>query len=159
MRSPNTPAPLARHEVYAALCDYLPPPSPDTPEARAIRDERAIAAAIALRPADSAEAQLAAPVVGADFHAKDALAAASQPNLTVDALKNYRAQASLMARTCQGTLRSLLSLQATRKPAKVTQSQPPPTAAHPDTAVSRPAHRQPGSTIRWPTSPNPSVTA
>jgi hypothetical protein len=43
---PNTPAPLARHEIYAALCNYLPPPSPDTPEARAVRNERAIA----LRP-------------------------------------------------------------------------------------------------------------
>lgn len=63
-------------------------------------------------------------MVAAEFHAKDALAAASQPNLTVDALKNDRAQASLMARTCQATLRSLLNLQATRKPAKATQSQP-----------------------------------
>ncbi len=127
----TTQAPLARHQIYAALCNYLPPPSPDTPAARAIRDERAIAAAIALRPADPAEAELAAQIVGADFHAKDALAAASQPNLTADALKNYRAQASLMARTCQGTLRSLLSLQATRKPAKVAQPKAAPTAAPP----------------------------
>jgi hypothetical protein len=135
----STPAPLARHEVYAALCTYLPPPSPDTPEARAIRDERAIAAAIALRPADSAEAELAAQIVGADFHAKDALAAASQPNLTVDALKNHRAQASLMARTCQGTLRSLLSLQAARKPAKATQPQPRRPEAAPAPTAEPPA--------------------
>jgi hypothetical protein len=130
---PSTPAPLARHEIYAALCNYLPPPSPDTAEARAIRDERAIAAAIALRPADAAEAELAAQIVGADFHAKDALTDASRPNLTVEALKNYRAQASLMARTCQGAIRSLLSLQAARKPkpAKATQPQPAPAAEPP----------------------------
>ena len=128
---PSTPAPLGRHEVYAALCRYLPPPSPDTPEARAVRDERAIAAAIALRPADHAEAELAAQIVGADFHAKDALVAASQPNLTVEALRNYRAQASLMARTCHGAIRSLLSLQAARKPAKVARPQAAPAAEPP----------------------------
>ena len=137
----DIPAPLARHEIYAALRDYLPPPSPDTPEARAIRDERAIAAAIALRPANPAEAELAAQIVGADFHAKDALAAASQPNLTVDALKNYRAQASLMARTCQGTIRSLLSLQAARKPAKVAQPKAAPAAEPPSPQTEAPPAR------------------
>ena len=136
---PSTPASLGRHEVYAALCRYLPPPSPDTPEARAVRDERAIAAAIALRPADHAEAELAAQIIGADFHAKDALAAASQPDLTAEALKNFRAQASL-ARTCQGTIRSLLSLQAARKPkpAQVARSQAAAPTAEPPSPQSPP---------------------
>ena len=155
---PSTPAPLARHEIYAALCNYLPPPSPDTAEARAVRDERAIAAAIALRPADAAEAELAAQIVGADFHAKDALTDASRPNLTVEALKNYRAQASLMARTCQGAIRSLLSLQAAASPSPPRLPSPSPRRP-PNPHHRRPNHHPPGSSIRWPTSPNPSASA
>jgi hypothetical protein len=44
-----------------------------------------------------------------------------------------------MARTCQGTLRSLLSLQAARKPAKATQPQPRRPEAAPAPTAEPPA--------------------
>ena len=47
---PNVSDQLAR-EIYADLCRDLPPPSPDTPEARTARDERAMAAVAARRTA------------------------------------------------------------------------------------------------------------
>jgi hypothetical protein len=54
----NVPDRLA-YEIYAELCRDLPPPSPDTPEARTAQDERAVAAA-ALIPENAFEAELAA---------------------------------------------------------------------------------------------------
>ena len=55
---PNLPDTLAR-EVYADLCAQLPPPTTDTPEARAIRDDLAMAAVAALLPENAFEAELA----------------------------------------------------------------------------------------------------
>jgi hypothetical protein len=114
---PNVPDRLAR-EIYAELCRSLPPPSPDTPEARTARDERAMAAVAALIPENAFEAELAALIVAKDFHAKHALCDASRPNLTVDALNNYRNQASRMDRDSQSGLRNLLRVQAVRHKAE-----------------------------------------
>ena len=86
---PKRPNSLAR-QIYADLLGYLPQPPNDTPEARLIRDSRAMAAVAALIPENAAEAELAITAIATDFHAKDALAAASRPNLTIDALKNLR---------------------------------------------------------------------
>ena len=110
---PNVPDRLAR-EIYAELCGALPPPSPDTPDARAIRDERAMAAVAALIPENHFEAELAALIVAKAFHAKHALRDASRPNLTVDALNNYRNQASRIDRDSQSGVRNLLRVQAVR---------------------------------------------
>jgi hypothetical protein len=38
---PNIPEPLSR-AIYAELLTFLPPPAEDTPEARALRDERVV---------------------------------------------------------------------------------------------------------------------
>jgi hypothetical protein len=57
-------------------------------------------------------------VVAKDFHAKHALRDASRPNLTVDALNNFRNQASRMDRDSQSGLRNLLRLQAERRKAE-----------------------------------------
>ena len=114
---PNVPDSLAR-EIYADLCRDLPPPSPDTPEARTARDDRAMAAVAALIPENAFEAELAAQIVAKDFHAKHALQDASRPNLTVDALNNYRNQSSRMDRDSQSGLRNLLRLQAERRKAE-----------------------------------------
>jgi len=46
-------------EVYAGLCDLLPPPRIDTPEACAARADTAMAAVAALHPADASEAVFA----------------------------------------------------------------------------------------------------
>jgi hypothetical protein len=114
---PNVPDKLAR-EIYAELCRDLPPPSPDTSEARTARDDRAMAAVAALIPENAFEAELAAQIVAKDFHAKHALRDASRPNLTVDALNNLRNQASRMDRDSQSGLRNLLRLQAVRQKAE-----------------------------------------
>jgi hypothetical protein len=113
----NVPDRLAR-EIYADLCRDLPPPSPDTPEARTARDERAMAAVAALIPENAFEAELAALIVAKAFHAKHALRDASRPNLTVDALNNYRNQASRMDRDSQSGVRNLLRVQAVRHKAE-----------------------------------------
>ena len=110
---PNVPDSLAR-EIYADLCRDLPPPSPDTPEARTARDERAMAAVAALIPENAIEAELAALIVAKVFHARHALHEAARPNLTVDALNNLRNQASRMDRDFQSGLRNLLRVQAIR---------------------------------------------
>jgi hypothetical protein len=110
---PNVPDRLAR-EIYAELCGALPPPTPDTPEARTARDDRAMAAVAALIPENAFEAELAVQIVAKDFHAKHALRDASRPNLTVDALNNYRNQASRMDRDSQSGVRNLLRIQAIR---------------------------------------------
>jgi hypothetical protein len=52
---PNLPRSVAS-KVYASLCDLLPQPRIDTPEARA---ETAMAAVVALHPADASEALFA----------------------------------------------------------------------------------------------------
>jgi hypothetical protein len=114
---PNVPDRLAR-EIYADLCRDLPPPSPDTPEARTARDERAMAAVAALIPENAYEAELAALIVAKVFHSKHALHDASQPDLTVDARNNLRNQASRMDRDSQSGLRNLLRLQAVRHKAE-----------------------------------------
>lgn len=56
---PDLPATVTR-EVFATLRCLLPPPVTDTPEARADREETAMASVIALYPADAFEADLAA---------------------------------------------------------------------------------------------------
>ena len=114
---PNVPDRLAR-EIYAELCGDLPPPSPDTPEARTARDERAMAAVAALIPENAFEAELATQIVAQVFHAKHALRDASRPNLTVDALNNHRNQASRMDRDSQSGVRNLLRVQAERRKAE-----------------------------------------
>ena len=107
----NLPASVAR-EVFASLCDFLPPPRTDMPEARAARDETAMAAVAALYPNDAFEALLAAEIVGADAHAKDCLRLAVQPGQDAEGARRCRAQASAMLRHVQSGLRSLQRIQA-----------------------------------------------
>jgi hypothetical protein len=111
---PNVPDSLAR-QIYADLLGYLPQPPNDTPEARLIRDSRAMAAVAALIPKNAAEAELAITAIATDFHAKDALAAASRPNLTIDALKNLRGMTASMSRQSQNAIRTLRLMQAERR--------------------------------------------
>jgi hypothetical protein len=69
---PNIPEPLSR-AICADLIGNLPPPADDSPEQRALRDERAITALAHYIPENAAEAELAADIVAAEFHAKSAL--------------------------------------------------------------------------------------
>ena len=111
---PNVPDSLAR-QIYADLLTYLPLPPDDTPEARLNRDSRAMAAIAALIPENAAEAEIAITAIATDFHAKHTLAAASQPNLTIDARKNLCAMTASMSRQSQNALRTLRLMQAERR--------------------------------------------
>jgi hypothetical protein len=112
---PNIPEPLSR-AICAELVRSLPLPADDSPEQRALRDERAITALAHYIPENAAEAELAADIVAAEFHAKDALRgavhhAAADPA----ASERCRRQHALMMRTVHGGLRALLRMQAERQ--------------------------------------------
>ena len=66
----HLPAASVRH-AEDTLLGLLPPPVPDTPEARAGCDAGAMAHAIALRPADAAELMMAVQIVGTHAHAME----------------------------------------------------------------------------------------
>jgi hypothetical protein len=114
---PNIPESLSR-EICADLIGNLPSPADDTPERRALRDERAITALAHYIPENAAEAELAADIVAAEFHAKDALRGALRFVNDLAAAERCRRQHALMMRTVHGGLRALLRLQAERHKAE-----------------------------------------
>jgi hypothetical protein len=114
---PNIPEPLSR-AICADLIRNLPAPADNTPEQRALRDERAITALAHYIPENAAEAELAADIVAAEFHAKDALRAATRFVNDLPAADRCRRQHALMMRTMHGGLRALLRLQAERQKAE-----------------------------------------
>ena len=88
---PDFPIALAR-EVFARL-DALPPPRDGTPEARAVRDDLAYAAAVeAYYPVDAGEAELAVQIVAANAHALDSLRLAGLPGNSEEDIRRCRAQ-------------------------------------------------------------------
>src|SRR5215472_16443163 len=93
---PNIPESLSR-EICADLIKNLPTPADDTPEQRALRDERAITALAHYIPENAAEAELAADLAVAE---------------------RCRRQHALMMRTMHGGLRALLRMQAERHKAE-----------------------------------------
>ena len=117
--NPNLPDPLTR-EIYAELCTLLPSPATATPEGRAIRDERAMTAVAHYLPENAAEAELAAQIVAADFHAKDALRSAAAALAVNDApeARRCRAQAASMMRQMHAGVRTLQRMQAERHKAE-----------------------------------------
>jgi len=114
---PNLPPAIAR-EILATLTATLPLPPDDTPDARAARDQTAIAAVAALHPADAMEALLAAQIVTADAHAKDSLREAVAPGQDPATARRCRAQACAMMRQMQSGLRTLQRTQAAREKAE-----------------------------------------
>ena len=114
---PNIPESLSR-EICADLIKNLPSPADDTPEQRAVRDERAITALAHYIPENAAEAELAADIVAAEFHAKDALRGALRFVNDLAAAERCRRQHALMMRTMHSGLRTLLRMQAERHKAE-----------------------------------------
>jgi hypothetical protein len=122
---PNIPDTIAR-EIYAELCRSLPPPPDETPERRAIREQHAMISVAHLLPANAAEADIAAQIVAAQFHARDALQAASRhipgpdpgARIDPDELRRCRAQAASMMRQADSGIRTLLRMQAAREKAE-----------------------------------------
>jgi hypothetical protein len=105
---------LEEREVFAYLCSMLPPIAEDGPEDRETRDRRAMRAVLALHPYDDFEARLAARIVAMDARSAEGLRlaadAASDPTTTRQCI----AQAALMARQSDSTLRLLRRMQAER---------------------------------------------
>ena len=111
---PDTRSPNHR-EIFAMLCTELPPPPDDTPDARAARDQGAMAAVAALHPEDAFEARLAVRIVAMDAHAGDGLRLAGLAVNGPSEMRRCRAQAASMARQSDAALRSLLRIQTTRE--------------------------------------------
>jgi len=98
------------------LRSSMPEPVPDTPEARAHRDNAAIAQIAAMLPANADEAELAAECVSARAQARDCQreAQAFRGTDTAWFLKCH-AQATAYLRQAQSARRRLQSLQAERR--------------------------------------------
>ena len=115
---PSIPEPLSR-AICADLLNHLPPPAEDTPEARAVRDQRAVTAVAHLLPENAAEAEVAVLIVAAQCHARDALrCAAAHAGADPAEVRRCRAQAASMMRQADSGLRTLLRLQAERHKAE-----------------------------------------
>ncbi len=115
---PNIPEPLSR-AIYADLLNHLPSPAEDTPEARAFRDERAVTAVAHLLPENAAEAEVAVLIVGAQFHARDALrSVAAHAGTDPAEVRRCRAQAASMMRQADSGIRTLMRMQAERHKAE-----------------------------------------
>jgi hypothetical protein len=101
---------LEEREIFAYLCSMQPPVAED----RETRDRRAMRAVLALHPYDDFEARLAARIVAMDARSAEGLRlagdAASDPTTTRQCI----AQAALMARQSDATLRLLRRMQAER---------------------------------------------
>ena len=120
---PNIPDHLTR-AIYADLCSYLPKPSPDTPEIRTERDQRAMLAVAHYLPDNAAEAELAVQLVAADFHAKDAMLSAVAADDDPEKKRQCRAQIASMMRGMQAGVRTLQKMQAIREKAEAERYPP-----------------------------------
>ncbi len=165
---PNVPDTIAC-EIYAELCRSLPPPPDDTPEARAIREQHAVAAVAHLLPENVAEGNVAVQIVAAQFHARDALQGAVRSGLDPEDLRRCRAWAASMMRQADSGIRTLLRMQAERqkaedalRPAAMQRagywfrsvSEPEP-AGSPTTSPGSTERESPGSTPEAPPPPGP----
>jgi hypothetical protein len=112
---PNIPDAIAR-QIYAELCRSLPPPPEDTPERRGLREQHAMTSVAHLLPENAAEADIAVQAVTAQFHARDALQAASGTD--PETVRRCRAQAASMMRQADSAIRTLLRMQAERQKAE-----------------------------------------
>jgi hypothetical protein len=116
---PTSPPPnvsgTAYRETYAYLGSMMPEPADDDAEATAIRDRQAMDAVVALTPYDLFEARLAARIVAMDAHCADNLRlAALYTTIDPPEARRCRAQAALMARQSNASLRTLKRLHADR---------------------------------------------
>jgi hypothetical protein len=115
--SPN----VARHTLYV-LTSLLPAPLTDLPEERAARDQAAIDAVAALKPADAFEAMLAARIVGANAHALDCLRGIGTLGQDSGAAEQCWSRAGLMTRLADAALRILERRQKARAKAEAAPS-------------------------------------
>ncbi|MEJ0019530.1 MAG: hypothetical protein WDN25_23870 [Acetobacteraceae bacterium] len=112
--SPSQLPPAVAREAFAELCASLPPPSCASPDARHARDELAMDAVVALRPADAFEVKLAVRIIATDAHAIESLRLAARALAVDDAAEHHRclAQAASMSRQSDSAYRALQRRQA-----------------------------------------------
>src|SRR5271165_4822292 len=94
---PSLPAAIAS-TMLEDLGSALPPPIPDTPENRAIRDHAAFAAIAALRPDNAADAMLATMIVAGQAHASECMRMAGVTRQDFRRADQYRTLAKRMMR-------------------------------------------------------------
>lgn len=114
---PNLPTQLTC-ELFASLCGLLPPPSEDTPEAHAARDELAKSSVASLLPETAFEANLAADIVAAQAYARHCLRLAALFPQDPWEARRCIAQASAMLRHARSGLAALQRTQALREKAE-----------------------------------------
>ena len=106
----------AAHRFVANyLSTALPPPADDTPEVRCQQDRDAEAPVAALKPANEAEAMLAAQFVAASAQALDCLRLAHLPDSDAATHRQCTAQSATMMRQSQAALRALSRMQSQRE--------------------------------------------
>jgi hypothetical protein len=103
------------YRAATLLRSMLPPPLIDTPEERAIRDQAALAEAVALIPGNLKEVSLAVRSVAAAAHQADCIRLAVLHADDPKRAAQLSAQAASMGREERGSLGMLLRLQAVRK--------------------------------------------
>jgi hypothetical protein len=110
---PDLPESTAREIAYR-LCQSLPHPEPDTPEARATRADDAVAAVASLCPADAFMARIAADMVALEAHATDSLDQAAHLRNDLAGAQRCRAQAIAMFRQMRNLWRDYRNVEAQR---------------------------------------------
>jgi hypothetical protein len=108
------------------LSATLPRPIPDTPDARAVRDEIARCMFLALHPVDVLDANFASQIVLLGAHANDSLRIARETAHDPKFARSARAQARSLMRLMRGTLSDLHAHQLARAEAWAGQPHPVP---------------------------------
>jgi len=123
---PPDPTPQRHRDILdralTILRATLPPPIENTPEAWEARDRVALGIVGALRPANVAEADLAALHVAFSDHAGDCLRRAAQHAADPQRARTLLALAASMGREARGNLNALTRLQAVRKKREATEA-------------------------------------
>lgn len=112
----HLPSSVARHTLFV-LTSSLPAPLTDMPEERAARDQAAIDALAALKPADAFEALLAARIVSANEHSLACLRHIGAVASDSEAADDCRAQAARMTRLADAAQRIIERRQKAREKA------------------------------------------
>jgi hypothetical protein len=113
------------------LSATLPRSIPDTPDARAVRDEIARCMFLALHPADVLDANFASQIVLLGAHANDSLRIARETAHDPKFARSARAQARSLMRLMRGTLSDLHAHQLARAEAWAGQPHPVPATSLP----------------------------
>jgi hypothetical protein len=122
---PNLPASVVSH-AFADLMRILPPPTPDTPENRVARDDKAIAELAALQPRDAAEMMFAVNIIACEAHGLDCIRLAQDFATDPQTARRCRTLAESMLREARIQRRDLKRRQADTERRRTKAPPPPP---------------------------------